>query len=58
MTMLSGCPSANLSESALASGLKKPINDLAVSLLADGGPKSQQAGRTVIAIYDAYIEAK
>jgi hypothetical protein len=56
--MLSGCPSANLSESALASGLKKPINDLAVSLLADGGPKSQQAGRTVIAIYDAYIEAK
>jgi len=51
--MLTGCGSDLTSDSALVSGLRGPMADLAGALVVDGGPKSQRAGRVVIAKFDA-----
>lgn len=50
--MLNGCVNA-ASDSALVSGLRGPMTDLAAALVIDGGPLSQRAGRVVIAKFDA-----
>jgi len=51
--MLTGCGNDLTSDSALVSGLRGPMADLAGALVVDGGPKSQRAGRVVIAKFDA-----
>lgn len=51
--ILSGCASDQVSETVVLDALDRPMTELAGALVADGGPKSKQAGRRVIAIYDA-----
>ena len=59
--LLSGCGNGKLKEllhksatdSALCSGLAKPIDDLTDALLVDGGPRSVVAGEVVITGFDS-----
>ena len=55
MLILSGCASGQVSETVILDALNKPMTELAGAVVSDGGPKSKQAARRVIAIYDAGV---
>lgn len=49
MTLASGC----VNDSAICSGVKKPVDDHVAALLADGGDLSVMTGQILISKLDA-----
>ena len=52
--MLTGCGVA-VSDSALATALRRPMTEHAAALAGDSVPEMRRTGRNVIAIYDAGV---
>ena len=53
--ILAGCAKDQVSETVVLDALSKPMTELAGAVVSDGGPRSKQAARKVIAIYDAGV---
>lgn len=53
---LAGCAKERESETVVLDSLAQPMCGLASAVVDDGGPKSKQAARRVIAVYDAGVE--
>lgn len=54
---LAGCAKERASETVVLDSLAQPMCGLAESVVYDGGPRSKQAARRVISIYDAGVKA-
>lgn len=55
MLILAGCASAPVSDSALATALRRPMTEHAAALAGDSVPEMRRTGRNVIATYDAAV---
>lgn len=55
MLILAGCASAPVSDSALATALRRPMTEHAAALAGDSLPEMRRTGRNVIATYDAAV---
>ena len=53
--ILAGCAKDQVSKTVALDALAKPMTELAGAVVSDGGPRSKQAARKVIAIYDAVV---
>ena len=54
-TILLGCAREQASQTVVLDALAKPMCELAVGVVHDGGPESKRAARNVISIYDAGV---
>ena len=55
MLILAGCASAPVSDSALATALRRPMTAHAAALAGEDVDAMRRTGRNVIAIYDAGV---